>query len=226
MANFFDQFDEAPKTGNFFDQFDEKPQRAAKKSTIGSELVRGAKQLGSTIQTGAEAVFGSPEEAAAAGIERGKKISEEAGEGVSLEAVKRAYEKEGLLSAAGEALGQIPRAVAGQVPQLAAMAAGAKAGAMAGTAVAPGAGTVVGGILGAGATLLPQFLGANVERQAQEQMERGEAPKIDLAKAGVAAAGQAAFEGAGTAFVLGKRVVKGVLGIADDAALATAKAQQ
>lgn len=226
MANFFDQFDEAPKTGNFFDQFDEKPKQAAKKSTIGSELVRGAKQLGSTIQTGAEAVFGSPEEAAAAGIERGKKISEEAGEGVSFEALKKVYEKEGLLSAAGEALGQIPRAVAGQVPQLAAMAAGAKAGAMAGTAVAPGAGTVVGGILGAGATLLPQFLGSNVERQAQEQMERGEAPKIDLAKAGVAAAGQAAFEGAGTAFVLGKRVVKGVLGIADDAALATTKARQ
>lgn len=29
MANFFDQFDEAPKTGNFFDQFDEVPPPAA-----------------------------------------------------------------------------------------------------------------------------------------------------------------------------------------------------
>lgn len=201
-------------------------EEAPKKSTVTGELVRGGKQLASSIRTGAEALFGTPEEAALAGIERGRKISEEAGEGVSLEAIKRAYEKDGLLSAAGEVAGQIPRALAGQGAQLAAMAAAAKAGAMAGTAVAPGVGTVIGGALGAGASLLPQFLGANVERQVQEQIEAGQAPKVDLGRAGAAAAGQAAIEGAGTAFVLGKRVVKGVLGIADDAALATAKAQQ
>lgn len=200
-------------------------EEAPKKSTVTGELVRGGKQLASSIRTGAEALFGTPEEAALAGIERGRKISEEAGEGVSLEAIKRAYEKEGLLSAAGEVAGQIPRALAGQGAQLAAMAAAAKAGAMAGTPFGP-AGTVIGGALGAGASLLPQFLGANVERQVQEQIEAGQAPKVDLGRAGAAAAGQAAIEGAGTAFVLGKRVVKGVLGIADDAALATAKAQQ
>ena len=172
-------------------------EEAPKKSTVTGELVRGGKQLASSIRTGAEALFGTPEEAALAGIERGRKISEEAGEGVSLEAIKRAYEKEGLLSAAGEVAGQIPRALAGQGAQLAAMAAAAKAGAMAGTAVAPGVGTVIGGALGAGASLLPQFLGANVERQVQEQIEAGQAPKVDLGRAGAAAAGQAAIEGAG-----------------------------
>jgi GNAT superfamily N-acetyltransferase len=199
------------------------PQR---KSTIGSEIVRGGKQLVSSARTGIEALIGSPEEAALAGIERGRSIGEEAGEGVSLEALKRAYEQRGLLSATGEAISQIPRALAGQVPQLAAMAGSAKLGAMAGTAIAPGVGTIAGGVLGAGASLLPQFFGSNVERQASEQLEKNEPVKIDRASAGAAAAGQAAIEGAGTAFVLGKRIVKGVLGVADDAALATTKAQQ
>ena len=225
MANFFDQFDEAPKSGNFFDQFDEGPKQAARKSTIGSEVVRGGKQLASSIQTGAESLFGSPEEAARAGIARGEKIGEAAGEGVSFDAVKKAYEDKGLLSAAGEAINQVPRALAGQVPQLAAMAGGAKLGAMAGSALGP-AGTIGGGIVGAGATLLPQFFGSNVERQAAEQIAKGENVSIDRGRAGAAAAGQAALEGAGTAFTLGKGIVKGVLGITDDAALMTAKAQQ
>ena len=34
MANFFDQFDEAPKTGNFFDQFDAKPVAPEEKSGL------------------------------------------------------------------------------------------------------------------------------------------------------------------------------------------------
>lgn len=200
--------------------------KPARKSTIGSEVVRGGKQLASSIRTGFGALTGSPEEAALAGVERGDVISEEAGEGVSLEAVKQAYRDKGLLSAAGEVVSQIPRAVAAQVPQLAAMAGGAKLGAMAGTAVAPGPGTVIGGALGAGASLLPQFFGANIERQASEQLAEDEEVSIDRTKAGAAAAGQTVIETAGTAFVLGKRLVKGVLGITDDAALMTAQAQK
>jgi hypothetical protein len=95
---------------------------------------------------------------------------------------------------------------------------------MAGSTFGP-AGTVIGGALGAGATLLPQFMGSNVERQAAEQMEKGEPVTIDRTKAYTAAAAQAALEGAGTAFTLGKRVVGGILGITEDAALKTAKAQ-
>ena len=197
-----------------------------KKSTVGSELKRGAQQVASSMQTAYGALTGSPEEAARSGIERSNAISQVAGEGVGLEPVKRAYREKGLLSAAGEAVSQIPRALAGQGANLAAMAGGARLGAMAGSAVAPGPGTLIGGALGAGAALLPQFFGANVERQASEQMERGEPVKIDRTKAGTAAAGQAALEGAGAAFTLGKGVVKGVLGIADDAALTTARAAQ
>lgn len=198
--------------------------QAPKQSTIGSELIRGGKQVLSSARTGLESIL-SPEEAAKAGVARGEAISKEAGEGVSFDQVKKAYEDKGLLSAAGEAVSQIPRALAGQGANLASMAGGARLGAMAGTAVAPGLGTVIGGALGAGATLLPQFMGSNVERQASEQMEKGEPVKIDRTKAYSAAAAQAAIEGAGTAFTLGKRVVKGVLGVAEDAALTTAKSQ-
>ena len=196
---------------------------APKESTIFGEVARGAKQLASSTRTGIGALV-SPEEAARAGVERGQQIAAEAGEGPSLAALRKVYEERGLLPAAGELVSQIPRALAGQVPQLAAMAGGAKLGAMAGAPLGP-AGVIGGGILGAGATLLPQFFGANIERQAAEQMERGEPVKIDRGTAAAAAAGQAGIEAAGTAFVLGKRVVKGVLGIADDAGLATAKAR-
>jgi hypothetical protein len=195
-----------------------------KQSTIGSELVRGGKQLVSSTRSGIGSVF-TPEESAKAGVARSEDISREAGEGASFEALKKAYEREGLLGAVKELPSQASRALAGQGANLAAMAGGARLGAMAGSAVAPGLGTVIGGALGAGASLLPQFMGTNVERQAAEQMERGEPVKIDRTKAYTAAAGQAALEGAGTAFVLGKRVVKGVLGITDDAAIATAKSQ-
>lgn len=195
-----------------------------KQSTIGSELVRGAKQAYSSARTGFESTA-DLEEAAKRGLIRSEEIGKEAGEGASFEALKRAYEKEGLLGAAKELPSQASRALAGQAANLALMYGGAKTGAALGTAVAPGAGTVVGGILGAGATLLPQFMGSNVERQAAEQMEKGEPVKIDRTKAYTAAAAQAALEGAGTAFTLGKGVVKGILGVTDDAALVTAKAQ-
>ena len=204
---------------------------APKQSTVLGELKRGFKQFGSSTQTAAKALM-SPEEAAKAGVERARRISEEAGEGVSFAPVKEAYEKQGILAAMGEAASQVPRAVAGMLPAAAATVAGGKAGALAGTAAAPvlgpfaPAGPVVGGLLGAGAALYGSMAGANIERQAQEQMEVGKPVSIDRPAAYGAAVGQTALEAVGTGAVLGKRLVKGVLGIADDAALATAQARQ
>jgi hypothetical protein len=198
-------------------------QQTPKESTIGSELVRGGKQLVSSARTGLESIF-SPEEAAKAGVARSEAIGQEAGIGPSLEAVQKAYQDKGVLSAAGEAVSQIPRALAGQGANIAATIAGSKAGAAAGAPFGV-RGRLIGGAAGAAGTLLPQFMGQTVQTQASEQMERGEPVDIDRTKAYTAAAGMAALEGAGTAFTLGKRVVKGILGIADDAALVTAKSQ-
>lgn len=200
--------------------------RVPKKSTLTGEVVRGAKQLGSDVLTGVQALVGSPEEAAKAALARGERISEEAGEGPSFARLRRTYEEKGVLPAIGQAVSDIPQAIAAQVPQLAAMAGAAKLGAMAGTAVAPGPGTIAGGIVGAGASLLPQFFGANIARQAEEQKARDEQIAIDRGAAATAAAGQAALEAAGTAFVFGKRIVKGVLGVTDDAAIATDAARR
>lgn len=201
---------------------------APKQSTVLSELKRGFKQFGSSTQTGLEALT-SPEEAAKAGVERAQRIAEEAGEGVSFAPVREAYQREGILSALGEAASQVPRAVAGMAPAAAATIAGGKAGALAGTAAAPvlgPAGPIVGGLLGAGAALYGSMAGSNIERQAQEQMEAGKPVSIDRPAAYGAAVGQTALEAVGTGAILGKRLVKGVLGIADDAKLATDQARQ
>jgi len=195
-----------------------------KESGVLSELRRGIEQPISSAITGVKSIFGTPEEEAIKGVQRGREISERAGEGPSLEAVKKAYER-GLLPAAGEVLSQIPKALAGQAGTIGSAMAGARLGAMAGAPFGP-VGAVIGGAGGAGAALLPQFLGSNIERQAAESMEKQQPVNIRMGEAAKAAAGQAALEGAGQAFMLGKGLVKGVLGLTDDVALMTAKAEQ
>ena len=194
-----------------------------KKSSFFGELQRGVEQPISSIRT----AFGSltsPEEAATAGVERSQAIAEKIGEGPSLEAVKRAYADKGLLSAAGEVVSQIPKAIAGQGGTFATAAGGARLGAAAGRPLGR-MGSVVGGGLGAAAALMPQMFGSMQERQAAEQQERGEPVSIDQSKAAISAVGQAGLESAGQALILGKGLVKGILGITDDATLMTAKAQ-
>ena len=102
-----------------------------KESGILSELRRGIEQPISSAITGVKSVFGTPEEEAIKGVQRGREISERAGEGPSLEAVKKAYER-GLLPAAGEVISQIPKALAGQAGTIGSAMAGARLGAMAG----------------------------------------------------------------------------------------------
>jgi hypothetical protein len=203
----------------------ELPPEEPKSSTFGSELKRGFQQVGSSLRTTGESIFDSPEAAAQRGLERGQAISEEAGEGPSWERIKRVYEQQGLLGAAGQVASDVPKALAGQAANLAGMAGSAKLGAMAGTAVAPGAGTVIGGALGAGAYLLPQFFGSNVERQAAEDIEQGRPVDIETGKALGAATLQAGTEAAGTAFILGKRLVSTILGT-DVTKAAASKAAQ
>jgi len=194
-----------------------------KQSSIFGELQRGVEQPLSSIRT----AFGSltsPEEAATAGVERSQAIAEKIGEGPSLEAVKRAYADKGLLSAAGEVVSQIPKAIAGQGGTFATAAGGARLGAAAGRPLGR-MGSLVGGGIGAATALLPQMFGSMQERQASEQQERGEPVSIDQSKAAISAVGQAGLESAGQALILGKRLIKGLLGITDDASLMTAKTQ-
>jgi hypothetical protein len=196
---------------------------APKESTIGSELIRGGKQVVSSGRAGFESLF-DKNKAATEGVARSQAIGQEAGEGASFEALQKAYEKEGLLGAAKELPSQITRGLAGQAANIATSVAGAKAGAAAGAPFGA-RGRLIGGAAGSVGALLPQFMGQTVQTQASEQMERGEPVDIDRTKAYTAAGAMAAAESFGTAFTLGKRVVKSALGIVDDATLATAKSQ-
>lgn len=172
---------------------------------LGAALVGGAKRFGSTIQTALESIL-SPEEAAKRGLARQEEISRAYAPGADLEAVKRAYAERGLLSAAGEAVSQIPGALAEQAPNIAATLAGARAGARFGL---PGA------IAGATLPAATQLFGSALERQA----EAG-APEISRAKAAAAAVPGAVLEVAATFIPLGRGVVGKLLGPEVEKALA------
>jgi hypothetical protein len=181
--------------------------------------MRGAESLASAFRTTAGAVLGDEEEAALAALERSEDIAQRYGEGPSFQAVREA---EGVLPTVGTALSQIPRAVAGQGAQLGTTAAGAASGAALGSFFGP-AGTVVGGGLGALASLIPQFAGYNIERQAEADIAEGRPVDIDVGKAVGTAALQAVPELAGQYFILGRGVVGKIIGreLGDTAELTT-----
>jgi hypothetical protein len=194
------------------------------KEGIGAAVGKGIESLISSGRTAIGALTGSAEEAAAAGLKRGEDIGTRYADQVSLEKVKQAYEKDGVLSAAGEAVSQIPAALAEQVPNLAATFGSARAGAALGSFAGP-AGTVVGGLAGAALPSLIQQFGGNIERQASEQKGRGEPIKIDTGAAGAAAVPQAALDVAGTFIPLGGRLVSKLTGIPEKAFLGKSAAQ-
>ena len=173
---------------------------------ITAALTGGFKRFLSTGETALESLI-DPELAAKRGVERSQRIGEQYAPGASLEKVKQAYAERGLFPAVGEAVSQIPAALAEQAPQIAATLGSAKLGAMAGTAVAPGPGTLFGGLAGAVAPSLMQLYGSNIERQAQEN-----APEISRAGALAAAAPGAALEVASTFIPLGRNLIGKLLG--------------
>jgi hypothetical protein len=140
----------------------EKPK---KKTGIGAALGKGVESLISSGRTGISALMGSPEEAARAGLARGEDMSRRYEDQVSLDKVKQAYAERGILPAAGEALSQIPAAIAEQVPNIGATLASARAGQAAGAAFGP-MGRVVGGLGGAALPGLVQMFGSTIERLA------------------------------------------------------------
>jgi hypothetical protein len=183
-------------------------------------LVGGAKRGLSSIRTAISAPFDGGQEAGLAGLKRQEAIEEKPG--ASLDYLKYIHETQGPWAAAKELAAQTPRAIAEQVPNLAAMGAGAKAGAMAGARLPlPPQGRAIAGLLGGaagafGTSFGPQA-GANIERQAQEGKQ------VDLASAYGTAVPQAGIDVATAALALGKGFGK-MLGI-DSRLLGTPQAE-
>ena len=186
------------------------------KSGIGAAVSKGIESLISSGKTAIGALTGSPEEAAKAALARGEDMDTRYADQVSLEKVKKAYAERGILPAAGEAISQVPAAIAEQAPNIAATLGSARAGAALGSFAGP-VGTLVGGGLGAALPSLIQQFGGNIERQAAEQQKRGEPLSIDRGAAALAAAPQAALDVAGTFIPLGGRLVSKLTGIPEKA---------
>ena len=182
------------------------------KSGLGGAFGKGLESLLSSGQTAAESLMGSPEEAAKSALARGEARSKKYEEQVSWDKVKKAYEEQGVFSAAKEALGQVPAAIAEQAPNIASTLGAARLGATAGSVFGP-VGTIVGGVAGAAAPSLISQFGGNIERQAAEQQARGETLNIDRGAAAAAALPQAALDVAGTFIPLGGQLVSKLTGI-------------
>ena len=182
-----------------------------KEEGIGTALRRGAEQLVSTGQTALESITKGGEEAAIRGRERQADIQARLGEGASLERLLETYRQQGLLAAGKELAGQIPSAIAEQVPGIATTLAGAGAGAAAGSVV-PGVGTVIGGLAGAVAPSLIQQYGGNIQRQAEAQASTGKPLQIERGTAAAAALPQAALDVAATFIPLGGKLASSVFG--------------
>jgi hypothetical protein len=162
---------------------------------------RGLESLLSPQRTAFESLGGG--DYAQQALKRQQVIDQKYGGTDDWEAVKKAYEKSGLLSAAGEYLGRVPGALAEQVPQIAESAAAARLGALGG---APGA---VAGLVTPSFT---QAYGTLLEREAAEQAKRGEAVDPSRLKAAALAVPYAGLDIAATLIPMGKGIVKSVFG--------------
>ena len=194
-------------------------------SDLFSAGAKGAKQMVSQSRTGIASLFGNPEEQALAGLERSKALEEQYKDvrGTDVEKIKAPWERGEYGKAALEAASQSPYAIAENLPQIAGMGLGTIAGGTIGTLLGP-AGTAAGAVAGRalGATIgarigewitsAAQQRGSNVERQAQEQIQKGEQVNIDSWKASTAAAGQGALDVLSFHMLGGAKIVGKILG--------------
>jgi len=189
----------------------ENPAPAPKTGMIDSAIasVKGALSRG---QTGIESLLSDPNAATERGMRRGRRLDDEYQSQVSLDEIKRRYNEDGILSAAGEVARQFPYALAEQAPRIAATAAAARTGAMLGGAAAGPVGALVGGIGGAAVPSAVEFFGGNLERQGETQKKAGQAVNVDRGDAALAAIPQAGMDAVATLLPLGRTYVGKLLG--------------
>jgi hypothetical protein len=199
-------------------------EKPARKKGVLAQASKGLESLISSGRTAGASLFGDKDEAAKVGLARSRDIGSRYEEGADLEKVKKAYEERGLLSAAGEAVSQVPGAIAEQGANIAALAASGRLGATLGKPFGA-KGQLIGGALGALTSGTAQALGQNVERQAAEQERAGEPVNIDMRKAVGTAIPSAALDVAGTFIPFGGRIISKLTGIPAEALLGRSAAQ-
>jgi len=150
--------------------------------------------------------FTDPEEAALTAMRKSEEVAAKLGTPPSLDAALQAWKDEGAINAAGEVVGDILPATAAQLPTIGTVWGGTAAGAAAGSFAGPPGG-VIGGVVGGYTALFPQLLSANIQRQAQADIEAGREVDVEMSKAYMAAAAQTATEQLASYFILGKTLV-------------------
>lgn len=195
-----------------------------RKKGVLAQAAKGLESLISSARTAGASLTGDADEAAKAGLARSRDIGARYEDATDFEKVKRLYEERGILPAAGEAVSQIPGAIAEQGANIASLAASGRLGSMLGGAFGT-KGKLVGGALGALASGTTQALGQNVERQAAEQERAGEPVSIDMRKAVATAIPSGALDVAGTFIPFGGKIVSKLTGIPAEALLGRSAAQ-
>jgi len=188
------------------------PVKTPSKSGLGTDIKRGFEQLVSSGQAAYEAVTKGDTEAALRAQARQSDIQSRLGEGASFERLKDVYNQQGILAAAKELGGQIPSAIAEQLPNIGTQVASGLAGAAAGSAILPGVGTVIGGLGGAFVPSVAQMYSGAIQRQAEVQQSEGKPVDISSTKALAAAIPGALLDTASTLIPLGGNIVSKILG--------------
>ena len=165
-----------------------------------ADVMGSAKNLVNISKTGIGALTGDSNAAAQAGIERQAQLQKQYESGFQPEKIFAEYDKGNYLSAAGEALSQVPAAVAGLLPSAGQAATSAVAGRIGGGALGSffgPVGTAVGATVGQYAVPLVvnaiQALGSQAQQKAQEQLSKGEQVDVDVAELAPYASANAAL---------------------------------
>ena len=170
-----------------------------------ADVMGGATNLLNIGRTGIAALTGDTNVAAQAGLERQKNLQNQYESGFQPEKILSEFDKGNYLSSAGEAIKQVPSAVAGLLPSVGQEAGLAAAGRLGGGALGSvfgPAGTAVGAT--AGQYALPlivnaiQALGSQAQEKAQAQIEKGEKVDVGVAELAPYAAANAALNLVGT----------------------------
>jgi len=180
------------------------PVRPPKEGLL-SDFAASAKNLLGISKTGIGALTGDTTQAALEGKRRQEKLSEEYKSGFNPQAIADKFNQGQYLGAAGEALSQVPSAVASIAPsvgqEIGLAATGRIAGGALGSLGGPG-GTLVGQQVGQYA--LPvivnfiQALGSQAQEKVKAQVEAGEKPDVNALELAPYAATNAALNLVGT----------------------------
>lgn len=195
-----------------------------------ADVAGGATNLLNIGRTGIAALMGDSNAAAQAGLEREKNLQQQYESGFQPEKILSEYDKGNYLSAVGEAVKQVPSAVAGLLPsvgqEVGLIAAGRLGGGALGALVpVPGA-AAIGAT--AGQYAVPfivnaiQALGSQAQEKAKAQVEKGEKVDVDVAELVPFAGTNAALNLVGTRIampsVFKKAIGQKVAAEAEDAA--------